>query len=181
MREDALIIYDYLVKRVGVKAKDVVLFGRSLGSGPASFLASQRDTFCLFLMSAYTSIKDVSKSLLGKLRYILTPIVRERFKNLDSIKEVKCPVFLLHGAKDKLIPPSHAYELKKACSTICQLVEPENMDHNEFDFKKDFIAPFQGFLKLIEEAYRTEKEIDGIENVIPTEEDFLKANKTPVL
>ena len=40
MREDALIIYDYLVKRVGVKAKDVVLFGRSLGSGPASFLAS---------------------------------------------------------------------------------------------------------------------------------------------
>ena len=52
---------------------------------------------------------------------------------------------------------------------------------NEFDFKKDFIAPFQGFLKLIEEAYRTEKEIDGIENVIPTEEDFLKANKTPVL
>ena len=115
-------------------------------------------------MSAYTSIKDVSKSLLGKLSYILTPIVIERFKNLDSITEVKCPVFILHGAKDKLIPPSHAYELKKACPTICKLVEPENMDHNEFDFTRDFISPFQEFVKLIDEAYRAEAE--GLENVI---------------
>lgn len=105
MREDAVIIYDYLVNRTGIKARDIVLFGRSLGSGPATYLASLRENYCLFLMSAYTSIKDVSRSLLGKLSYILTPIVIERFKNIDSIKDVKCPVFLLHGAKDKLIPP----------------------------------------------------------------------------
>ncbi len=90
-------------------------------------------------MSAYTSIKDVSKSLLGKLSYVLSPIVYERFRNIDAIKEAKCPVFFLHGAKDKLIPPSHAENLKRNCSTICQLVLPENMDHNEFDFMKDFI------------------------------------------
>ncbi len=145
-----MIVYDYLVSRAGIKARDIVLFGRSLGSGPATYLASQRDVYCLFLMSAYTSIKDVSRSLLGRLSYILTPMVIERFKNIDSIKEVKSPVFLLHGAKDKLIPPQHAYELKKACATICKLELPENMDHNEFDFQRDFIAPFQEFVTLID-------------------------------
>lgn len=53
------------------------------------------------------------------------------------------------------------------------------MDHNEFDFQKDFIAPFQDFVALIDQAYKAE--CDGIENVIPTEEELLKANKnTPI-
>lgn len=69
-------------------------------------------------MSAYTSIKDVSKTLLGKLSFLLTPLVYERFRNVDNIKDVKCPVFFLHGLKDTLIPYTHAQELKRNCSTI---------------------------------------------------------------
>ena len=59
-------------------------------------------------MSAYTSIKDVAKTLLGKLSFFLTPIVYERFRNIDSIKQVQCPVFFLHGSKDNLIPNTHS-------------------------------------------------------------------------
>lgn len=118
IKEDSLIVYEYLVNKVGLKPSDIILFGRSLGSGPSSYLASKREAYCLFLMSAYTSIKDVSRSLLGKLSYILTPIVYERFRNVDAIKEVKCPVFFLHGAQDTLIPPSHAHELKRNCQSI---------------------------------------------------------------
>lgn len=88
MREDAEIVYDYLTKHIGVKEEDIILFGRSMGTGPASYLASKKKAFSLLLMSAYTSIKDVSKSLLGKLSFLLTPIVYERFRNIDSIKQV---------------------------------------------------------------------------------------------
>lgn len=59
-------------------------------------------------MSAYTSIKDTARNLLGKIGFLISPIVYERFRNIDAIKEVKCPVFFLHGLKDKLIPYTHS-------------------------------------------------------------------------
>lgn len=79
-----------------------------MGSGPATYLASKKNAFSLLLMSPYTSIKDVARSLLGKLSFLLTPIVYERFRNIDMIKDAKCPVFFLHGLRDKLIPHSHS-------------------------------------------------------------------------
>jgi pimeloyl-ACP methyl ester carboxylesterase len=86
MKEDSEIVYEYLTKHIGVKEDDIILFGRSMGSGPASYLASRKKVCSLLLMSAYTSIKDVTKSLLGKFSFLITPIVYERFRNIDSIK-----------------------------------------------------------------------------------------------
>lgn len=108
-------------------------------------------------MSAYTSIKDVSRSLLGKFSFLLTPIVYERFRNIDFIKEVKCPVFFLHGKLDNLIPSSHSQELKRHCQTINHLHEPPGMDHNFFDFDKDLIYPALEFFNTIEEALKADK------------------------
>ena len=86
MKEDSEIIFDYLTMHVGVREQDIIIFGRSMGSGPASYLASKKKAHSLLLMSSYTSIKDVAKTLLGKLSFLLTPIVYERFRNIDSIK-----------------------------------------------------------------------------------------------
>ena len=67
-----------------------------MGSGPATYLASLKHTCSLLLMSPYTSIKDAAKSLLGWMGF-LSVIVYERFRNIDLIKDAKCPVFFLHG------------------------------------------------------------------------------------
>jgi hypothetical protein len=56
IKEDALVIYDYLTTVVGLQEENIILFGRSMGSGPSSYLAAVRKTFSLVLMSAYTSI-----------------------------------------------------------------------------------------------------------------------------
>jgi hypothetical protein len=58
-------VFDYLTQGVGIKEKDIILFGRSMGSGPATYLSTLRKPCCLLLMSPYTSIKDVAKSILG--------------------------------------------------------------------------------------------------------------------
>ncbi len=42
IKEDAIIVFEYLVNKIGIKAKDIILFGRSLGSGPASYIASKK-------------------------------------------------------------------------------------------------------------------------------------------
>ena len=149
MREDADIIFSYLTAHVGLRDSDIILFGRSMGSGPASYLASKKNAFTLLLMSPYTSIQDVSRSLLGKLSFFLTPFVIERFRNIDAIKETKCPLFLLHGALDTLIPPSHSQELLNNCPTVSFFQLAKLMDHNEFDFIGDLVQPFRDFINRI--------------------------------
>mgnify|MGYP002395729921 CR=1 FL=1 len=91
-----MIIYDYLTKCIGIKENDIILFGRSMGSGPTSYLASIMNPYALLLMSPYTSIKEAAKSLLGWASF-LSVIVYEKFRNIDAMKNAKCPVFFLHG------------------------------------------------------------------------------------
>jgi len=86
MKEDADSIYDYLTTICGVKDEDIILFGRSMGSGPTCYLASRKSCHSLLLMSPYTSIKDATKSLLGWAGSMVSMIVYERFRNIDFIK-----------------------------------------------------------------------------------------------
>ena len=141
MKEDAELIFEYLTKVIGVREHDIILFGRSMGSGPATYLSSKYNACALLLMSPYTSIKDVARSLLGWMSF-LSVIVYERFRNIDLIKDAKCPAFFLHGQRDKLIPATHSIELNSNCPTASFIHMPVNMDHNEFDFQEDLIRPF---------------------------------------
>ena len=78
-----------------------------MGSGPTSYLSSIKTPNALLLMSPYTSIKEAAKSFLSWASF-LSVIVYEKFRNIDTIKKAKCPVFFLHGQKDTLVPHSHS-------------------------------------------------------------------------
>lgn len=58
--EDAEYVYKFIVHDMGISEDDIIVFGRSMGSGPASFLAGTYNPRALCLMSAYTSIKRVA-------------------------------------------------------------------------------------------------------------------------
>ena len=54
-----MIVYDYFNIKCGIPAKNIVIFGRSVGSGPAVYLSTKRKTKALILMSAFKSIRGV--------------------------------------------------------------------------------------------------------------------------
>lgn len=83
--EDANTVYDYIVHTCGWKQKDIMLFGRSLGTGPATELAANKEPGALLLMSAYTSIRGVVKNISGKFTQYL---IAERFKSIDLMEYV---------------------------------------------------------------------------------------------
>jgi hypothetical protein len=91
---DAEDVFKFIIKETNLKAKDLILFGRSLGSGPSTHLASKFNPGALILMSGYTSIGDIVKSKVGGL---LSYIVEERFENAKRMPSVFCPTFILHG------------------------------------------------------------------------------------
>ena len=102
---DAELVYNFVLCMSNLREKDIILLGRSLGSGPASHIAAKFEPGGLILMSPYTSIKNVATNKVGFLSVLLA----EQFNNLGRMDKVTCPTFILHGQKDSLIPINHAY------------------------------------------------------------------------
>lgn len=144
INEDSVIVYDYLISNCSLNSKDIIICGRSIGSGPSIYLCSKRKPAALILISAFTSICSVVKSLLGSF---MSMIVKERFVNIDLIDKVTSPVLFIHGQKDKVVPFEHTIELSRKCCSPMEVVLPEEMDHNEIQvYYDDFLEPLTCFL-----------------------------------
>ena len=143
IEEDAIAVYDYLTKEFGIEEQNIIVFGRSIGSGPASYLAAKRNPGLLVLMSPFTSIIDVAGSLIGKwTKWFVSDV----FRNVDLMKEVTWPTYILHGEIDNLIPYEHAEKLAAEWKGVTDLRIPPEMDHNNFDFYDDLIQPLISFM-----------------------------------
>lgn len=141
--EDAEIVYRFLLERVGVKQEQIIVFGRSIGSGPACHLASKFCPLLLLLFSPFKSLREAIGSIsFGFLSYLF----KERFKNVECMEKVKSPVLIIHGKKDGLVPLEHSQELIRKCaSQKKELIEPPEMTHNDFDVIDDLVNPYITF------------------------------------
>ena len=146
MLDDAEIVYDFLTNEIQIPSDNIILFGRSMGSGPATYLAGNRNPGLLILMSPYISIKEAVKDVAGKWA---TYLIAERFRNIDEIAKTKCPCFFIHGKKDKLIPSSHSVELYGKCKSLAGIHISDTMTHNEYSLIGDIVKPLRKFLKEI--------------------------------
>lgn len=69
--EDSLTVFDYLTENLKIDAENIIVFGRSIGSAPATYLCSQRKPAALILMSPFTSLRAVAGNLVGNLMKFL--------------------------------------------------------------------------------------------------------------
>lgn len=98
---DALAAFDWLAAKPG----SIVIWGRSLGSGPATYVASQRQAEALVLETPFLSAVDVAAE-----RYWFLPVgllMTDQFPVKDWIKAVDEPVFVAHGTADTTIGVTH--------------------------------------------------------------------------
>lgn len=141
--EDSMSVYDYMTETMKISHNNIIIFGRSLGTSVGTYLASKRKATALVLISPLLSIRYVVKDMLGKF---VSYAVRDKFKNYKMIEEVQCPILIIHGQNDSLIKYYHATELYNRSKAPCELILPENMDHNEFDFFHEFSEPLLDFI-----------------------------------
>ena len=156
IEEDSLILFDFLTNECKINNKDIIVCGRSIGTGPATYLASKRKPGALILISPIKSLRDTVKNLIGPLQYL----VRNRFNNYERISEVTCPLLIIHGQKDSLIPFEDSIKLCEKTAGPYELVLPENMNHNDVHIYDDFFEPIQSFLKRHNMLNFKEKEIN---------------------
>jgi fermentation-respiration switch protein FrsA (DUF1100 family) len=120
---DIVSVYRHAVRTLGIAPGAIVLYGRSVGSGPATALAAREPVGGLVLESAFTSTFRVLT------RVPLLPF--DRFPNLSELRRVRCPVLVIHGTEDEVIPWSHGRQLFEAATGPRQSLWIEGAHHND--------------------------------------------------
>ena len=105
--EDGEIGYRYLSQRY--KHEDIIIWGESLGGPVAANLACKYPCDRLVLFSTFSSLEDVvyESSIDDFLKYPIGLICNNLIDPIDvkeSLKEVKCPILIVHSLDDEIIP-----------------------------------------------------------------------------
>ena len=98
--KDAQYCYEYLLKQYS--QEEITVYGRSLGTGVASYIAMKNEPKQLILETPYYSILDVAKH-----RFPVFPVkslLRYHFPNFEYLPKVNCPISIIHGTSDKVVP-----------------------------------------------------------------------------
>jgi hypothetical protein len=138
MLEDVQFIYAALAAQY--TESHLIVYGRSLGSGFAAKVASDNHPRYLILDSPYYNFTSVIERFLPMLpvRYVL----RYHLRTDKWIRKVKCPVYIIHGTRDRLIPIRHSIELQKLSPRKITLIRIHGGSHNNlprFDEYHNFI------------------------------------------
>lgn len=120
---DAGAVFRHLTNNLGVPPSRVIVYGRSVGSGPAVDLASREPVGGLVLDGAFTSAFRVVT------RYPMLP--GDRFRNLAKMPQVCCPVLVIHGRLDGTVPFSHALQLFAAAGEPKRNLWVDGAGHND--------------------------------------------------
>jgi len=118
----------------------LIVYGRSLGSGFAAKLASDNHPRYLILDAPYYNFRKVIERFLPILpiRFVL----RYHLRTDKWIQKANCPVYILHGTKDWLIPIRHSEQLQKLNPRKITLIRIHGGGHNnlpKFDEYHNFI------------------------------------------
>lgn len=126
---DALRWHAYAEQELG--AKEIIAFGRSLGSGAAVFLASQRPLKAVVLVTPFDSLVEVAKH-----HYPLLPVqtlLQHPFDSASRAPKISAPLLCVAAARDEVIPAVHARRLYETWGGPKRWLLLEEAGHNTTD------------------------------------------------
>lgn len=126
---DALALYDRGIARPDVDRTRVVAMGRSLGTGVAVWLASQRPVAGTVLVSPYDSLIAIAQKVYPFLPVGL--LLKHRFDSLSRASAIHAPLLALAASRDTLIPPASSRRLVQSWGGPARLEILEGRDHND--------------------------------------------------
>lgn len=144
MLNDVQIVYDTLA--VQYREDHIIVYGRSLGSGFATKLASDNSPRYLILDSPYYNFAKAVQRFIPILpmRFVL----RYQLQTDKWIRKVNCHTYIIHGNKDWLIPISQSEKLQQLNPRKITLITIEGGGHNNLpsfpeyhNFLRDILAP----------------------------------------
>jgi len=104
-------------------------FGRSLGGGPSCELAQRQPKLGgLILQCTFTSVMRVISGASSKMS-----VPGDMFCNRDKLGDIKCPVLVVHGQRDEVIPFAHGKALAETAVTVVEPLWIAEAGHNNIE------------------------------------------------
>lgn len=150
---DSQKMYDWLKNKYAENT--IVLYGRSLGSGIAAYIASKNQPRLLILDSPYLSFyHNIHRFLFfTPLKWLL----RYDIRTDEYLSKVSSPIHIIHGDKDRLIPFIQSMSLKKLYPDKINLYKIKGAGHNN-------LPDFSEFFDLVYEILYIKPNADGNKN-----------------
>jgi fermentation-respiration switch protein FrsA (DUF1100 family) len=126
--KDAEAAYRYATETRGIPARDLVLFGRSLGCALAVDLAVRLPCRSLIIESAFTNSSDMAR-LLAPFLFDWRP--RIPYDNLGKIDKIKAPLLIIHGSEDEIIPVEMSFRLYAKAAAPKEIYIIPGAHHND--------------------------------------------------
>lgn len=135
----------YLMREAGIPPGRIIIHGRSVGGGPAHVLAERHPVAGLIAESTFVSA--------FRVQTVIPILPFDRLRNLARIDKVGCPVLVIHGLQDDIIPVWHGrklYERARQPKRGCWL---EGATHNWIPpaAERQYWQAIEDFAKLLDE------------------------------
>ncbi len=115
--------YRYLTEELKVPSDRILLYGRSVGGGPSTYLAARKPVAGMILESTFISTFRVVVPVQ------ILPF--EKFPNQSHLRQTKVPVLIIHGTDDRVIPYWHGQALYETALGPKQFLSVPGAGHND--------------------------------------------------
>jgi pimeloyl-ACP methyl ester carboxylesterase len=144
----------FLVNDKKIPENKIIIYGTSLGTGPSVWIASQENAQFrgMVLQSPFTSVV--------KIRVPIKHVPFDMFENIERIDKVKCPVFIIHGKQDEVVPFEHAQALLKKIKTPYGPLFIDYAGHNniiEILSVEKYLRQLLKFIMFLNEHYQKQE------------------------
>jgi len=137
---DALFIYDQIKSNYA----SISVIGRSLGTGVAVYLATNRDVEKVVLLTPYDSIAEVAHS-----HYPMFPtrhLVRDKFESINLAEDITVPVLVITAEFDSVVPNIHTDKLlEKLINTDVTFQMVKHVTHGNIEKSNQYRSALQNF------------------------------------
>jgi fermentation-respiration switch protein FrsA (DUF1100 family) len=135
--QDEAAAYEFLAVDLNTPPDRIIIFGRSVGAGPAAYIAAKRPSAGVILQSPFVSAFRVLT------RIPLLPF--DKFPNYKYIRHIHSPVLIMHSRADSVIPFRHGQQIFELANPPKRSFWATNADHNDMDLAKGYIEAIQTF------------------------------------
>jgi uncharacterized protein len=148
IRMDARAAWNYLTLERRIPAREIVVFGRSLGGAVAAHLAREHRPAALIVESAFRSAPEMAQSA-----YPFLParwLTRFDYATENYVREVDAPVLVIHGTADEIIPYAHGLAVYEAAREPKRMLELQGGHNTGFlESSERYVNGIDAFLREV--------------------------------
>lgn len=143
-------IFEYATKMSEVDIDNIVIMGYSIGTGVASYCASENDASGLILVAPYDKALSLYNDAIDSFHGSVASLAKYSFDSSTYAENVTEPTLIFTSKKDEVINYKHSLDLAGHFSKLDDVVILENVNHNGYFSQTEVLNTITDFLNKLE-------------------------------